>query len=283
MTETKKEVTYMGSVKAFVTGRACSDTIFHVLNAAYDKPDKNEENALQPMAGGIMQHGYQCGMIWGAALGAGAQAHRLYGSGPLAETAAINAAQRLVETFRTQSGHINCLEITNIDHTASVLKMITYFLLKGGTIGCFKRSGRYGPAAFKDVEAVFSEKPQEVPEPPVSCAALLAVKLGRSEKHRTTVAGLAGGIGLCGGACGAMGAAVWFIGLKNTEQSEGKVKWKDPKALETIEKFLKCTNYKMECSEIVGRKFENASDHAAYLRQGGCSEILEVLTEAVTA
>jgi len=25
-----------------------------------------------PLAGGIMQHGYQCGMIWGATLGAGA-------------------------------------------------------------------------------------------------------------------------------------------------------------------------------------------------------------------
>ena len=28
-----------------------------------------------PLAGGIMQHGYQCGMIWGVSLGAGAQAY----------------------------------------------------------------------------------------------------------------------------------------------------------------------------------------------------------------
>lgn len=45
-----------------------------------------------PFAGGIMQRGYQCGMIWGAALAAGAEAHRLHGPGPQAETAAIMAA-----------------------------------------------------------------------------------------------------------------------------------------------------------------------------------------------
>ena len=72
-----------------------------------------------PLAGGIMQHGYQCGMIWGATLAAGAQAYRLFGPGPQAETAAIIAAQRLVESFRTRNKHINCLEITEIDKSSS--------------------------------------------------------------------------------------------------------------------------------------------------------------------
>ena len=54
-----------------------------------------EEHAAAPLAGGIMQHGYQCGMIWGAALAAGAQAYRLYGAGAQAETLHIN---RLLET-----------------------------------------------------------------------------------------------------------------------------------------------------------------------------------------
>ncbi len=37
-----------------------------------------------PLAGGIVGNGYQCGMIWGAALAAGAQAYRLLGTGPVA-------------------------------------------------------------------------------------------------------------------------------------------------------------------------------------------------------
>ena len=63
-----------------------------VVDRSFDHPLKLEERASMPLAGGIMLHGYQCGMIWGAALAAGAQAYRLYGPGPQAETAAIIAA-----------------------------------------------------------------------------------------------------------------------------------------------------------------------------------------------
>jgi hypothetical protein len=46
---------------------------------------------------------------------------------------------------------------------------------------------------------------------------------------------------------------------------------------DTIEKFLESAEFEFECSEIVGRKFENIGDHADYLRDGGCSKIIEVL------
>ena len=51
------------------------------------------------------------------------------------------------------------------------------------------------------------------------------------------------------------------------------------KASDTIERFIKSksADFKLECSEIVGRRFENIGDHAGYLRDGGCSEIIEVL------
>jgi hypothetical protein len=49
-------------------------TTLRVLNSAFNHELKNKENAAMPLAGGIVQHGYQCGMIWGASLAAGAQA-----------------------------------------------------------------------------------------------------------------------------------------------------------------------------------------------------------------
>jgi len=87
-----------------------------------------EEKAPISLAGGIMQNGYQCGMIWGAPLAAGAQAYRLHGQSPHAETKAIIAAQRLVESFRACNNHINGLEITEIDKSSSTLQMIMFFL-----------------------------------------------------------------------------------------------------------------------------------------------------------
>ena len=230
-----------------------------------------------PLAGGIMQHGYQCGMIWGATLAAGAQAYRLLGPGPQAETAAVNAAQRLVESFRARNKNINCQEITNIDKSSSTMQMIMYFLIKGGTIGCMRMAAKYAPVAFSEINTALSEKHIEAPSPPVSCAAMLAQKMGVSDMHTVMAAGFAGGIGLCGGACGALGAAIWIIGMNSSKEGPVKIDFKNPKAIETIERFMKCTDFEFECSKIVGRKFENIHDHACHLRDGGCSKIIEVL------
>jgi len=233
-----------------------------------------EEQAAALLAGGIMQHGYQCGMIWGSALAAGAEAYRLYGLGPEAESKAILAAQKVVESFQGCTGEINCLEITDIDKSSSILKMIFVFLIKGKTLGCFKLAGKYSPIALKTINDVFSEQQDKAPSPPVSCTALLAQKMSASELHTTMVAGLAGGIGLCGGGCGALGAAIWLNRLKD---SDSKMDFKDPKTLELIETFLKSSDYEFECSDIVGRKFESVDDHSKYIALGGCKEIIEAL------
>jgi hypothetical protein len=223
-----------------------------------------------------MQHGYQCGMIWGAALAAGAQAYRLHSPGPQAETGAIIAAQRLVESFHARNKDINCLEITGLDKSSSSMQMMTYFLIKGGAIRCFRMAAGYAPVAFSEINAALSEKHIEAPSPPVSCAAMLAQKMGASDMHAVMAAGLAGGIGLSGGACGALGAAIWITGMNRPEEPVGfnvMNSW----AGDMIDRFLKCTDYEFECSEIVGRRFENVGDHAGYLRDGGCSKIIEVL------
>jgi len=277
MTKEKSGISSIGTVGAFLNGRACSDTLFHVLNRAFYHPLKPEERAAMPFAGGIMQHGYQCGMIWGATLAAGAQAYRLLGPGPQAETKAIIAAQRLVESFRARNNNINCFEITNIDKSSSTIQMIKYFLIKGGSIGCFRMAARYAPVAFSEINFVLSEKHIETPSAPVSCSAMLAQKMGVSATHAVMAAGFAGGIGLSGGACGALGAAIWIIGMNCLKEGVGKIEFKNPRATDAIDRFMKCTDFEFECSEIVGRRFENIDDHARYLRDGGCSKIIEVL------
>jgi Putative redox-active protein (C_GCAxxG_C_C) len=223
-----------------------------------------------------MQHGYQCGMIWGAALAAGAEAYRRFGAGPRAQTAALLAAQRLIKAFVDDKNTINCLEITEIDKSSTTKEMIMFFLLKGGTIGCIKMASKYAPTAYDEIQAALGED-INVLSSPVSCAAMLAQRVGLSEEHQAMLAGYAGGIGLSGGACGALGAAIWINGLKRAQEPDSKIDLKDPDSLAKIEKFLKVSDYKFDCSEIVGRKFEDVEDHACYMRDGGCSAILDVL------
>ncbi len=288
MSKAKKRISSIGTVGAFINGRACSDTLCHVLNRAFHVPMELEEKAVAPLAGGIKQYGYQCGMLWGATLAAGAEAYRRYGAGPRAEAAAVRVAQRLVESFRDRNNTINCLEITDIDRNSSVMKMVTYFLVKGGTIGCFRRAAQYAPVAYKEINAVFSETPEEEGScNPASCAAMLAKKMGLSDKHVVMAAGLAGGIGFSGGACGALGAAVWIMGMKVIQERGVDNLWSDKeynkRLTDLIDRFLKKSDYTFECEEIVGRKFENVEDHSQHLRAGGCAKIIDELAKAYTS
>jgi hypothetical protein len=105
---------------------------------------------------------------------------------------------------------------------------------------------------------------------------MLAKKMGVSDMHVVMAAGLAGGIGLSGGACGALGAAIWIVGLNSSKEALGKL-YENPQALAAIDRYLKSADYEFECAQVVGRKFENVADHASYLRDGGCSKIIEAL------
>jgi hypothetical protein len=229
-----------------------------------------------PLAGGLVGQGYQCGQLWGAALAAGARAYQLLGPGPQAEAAAVMAAQRLVESFRNRNKEINCFEITEVDMKHVKTMQIVKLFLKGGPIRCFSMAGRYAPVAFNEINAALSEKPIEAPPRPVSCAAMLAQKMGLSEMHMAMLAGFAGGIGLSGGACGALGAAVWISGLKDSQEG-AKIEMQNPRAMAMIDKFVESADYEFECAKIVGRKFADVNDHACYLREGGCSKIIEAL------
>jgi hypothetical protein len=249
-----------------------------VVDDSFDHPLKIEEEATAPLAGGIMGYGYQCGMLWGAALAAGAQAYRLLGPGAQAESMAIGAAQRLVESFQTRTkNEINCLEITNLNLHGKIEALpVLKFIITGGPIGCFRMAANYAPDVYLDIQRVLSEKHCEAPSGAVSCAAMLAQKMEASEMHTVMAAGFAGGIGLSGGSCGALGAAIWLIGI-NSQKELLDFKVSNSRINDTIERFLNSSNFEFECSKIVGRKFEDPKDHADYLREGGCIKIIEAL------
>jgi hypothetical protein len=274
-------VSALRTMGTFMNGRACSDTLFCVLERAFapsakGKGRKPEEKASLLMAGGVLQHGYQCGMIWGSALAAGAQAYRQAGSGPEAEAQAIRAARALVEAFREQNKSIDCSDLTE-PNLVSSWRVFKYFLLKGGVVGCHRLAVRFAPVAFRAIQGALAVKPEERPgDGPVSCAALVARRLGATEEQAIMAAGFAGGIGLCGDACGALGAALWMLGMRTLTKGE-KLEYRSPQALAVVDKFLKCTGYAFECAEIVGRKFEDVTDHARHVQGGGCAKIVDLL------
>jgi len=49
--------------RVFLKQGTCSRTFFYILNREFGYSLENEERAIDPMAGGILQQGYQCGML----------------------------------------------------------------------------------------------------------------------------------------------------------------------------------------------------------------------------
>ena len=273
MPGTKPRMSFFKAMCTFSTSAGCSGAVSGVLDRAYEHPLDKEEQASGYLAGGVLQKGYQCGMLWGAALAAGAQAHRMYGAGAQAEANSVVAAQRALEQFRSANGHINCHELVDTSWT-SKKQMFRYFI-KGGPITCMRMFAKYSPEAFDQVDGALAE-PVEVPEGPVSCAAMTAKAMGASDFHATMAAGFAGGIGLSGGACGALGAAVWLRAVNLDSDKINYAEFHDHVG-PMVEAFLRASDYNFECTEIVGRKFDGLGDHAAHLKSGGCAKIIEAL------
>ena len=248
-----------------------------VVDDSFNHPLALEEHATMPLAGGIEQMGYQCGQLWGAALAAGAQAYRQFGPGPRAEAAAVIAVQRLVNSFQASYGSINCFEVIELDWKNAQGKQVLKFFLKGGPIRCFAMTAGFARATRREIDVSFAGDEIEAPEPPVSCAALLARKMGADDMHAAMAAGLAGGIGLNGGACGALGAAIWLIEMNRAAAAGGSVEFNSPEATEAIDRFVQSTDCEFECAKIVGRKFADIHDHASYLCAGGCAKVIEAL------
>ncbi len=241
------------------------------MNRAFSCPAGPEEHAAAPLAGGIVRNGYQCGMVGGAALAAGAEAYRRLGGGHRAEAASLVAARRIVESFRAQNGAVDCFDLTETDFGST--RQLWKYLLSGKPIRCFRMAARYAPVALAETRAALGEVAADAPPAPPSCSALVASRRGAADLHAGLAAGFAGGIGLSGGACGALATAVWLDAMTGG----GDYKAVESRATRVVERFLEASGRRFECSEIVGRRFADVADHAAHLRGGGCAGILEAL------
>jgi len=249
-----------------------------VLDRAYEQPMREEELATDLLAGGMML-GYQCGMLWGSSLAVGARAFRLYGAGPAAEAAALRASRRLVDAFRFRHGHVDCMEITETDPRDGWATFV-HFFIKGGAFRCAARMASFAPEAFSEAEAALAPPDPVVPWPRCSCAAEVARQMGASDQHAVMAAGLAGGIGLSGSGCGALGAAIWLLSMAARDQGlSGKAIQQRVDALK--ERFLEFSGHEYACADIVGRRFEGLVDHSSHLHRGGCAGLIqEVAREA---
>ncbi|MEI7501602.1 MAG: C-GCAxxG-C-C family (seleno)protein, partial [Bacteroidota bacterium] len=242
--------------KVFWKCGACSHAMFHLLNHEFDNPKENEEKASDLLAGGIAQKGYQCGMLWGAALAVGAESFRRHSDKSEAIASAITASQHLVESFTKRTKSVNCRDITKVNWE-SKFDMAIYMvkIVMQGFIysPCFNLIVKWTPEAIQSANKGLSEKTIQS-QPCMSCATEVVKKMGATDEEAVMVAGFAGGIGLSGNACGALSATIWYKmldwGAKNPGKTISYFNNQDAKTI--LRAFYIQTDSEMLCSRICG-------------------------------
>ena len=257
---------------------ACSGALFLALNRHFGYPQENKAIAVASLSGGIMQKGYQCGMLWGAALAAGAESFRRYSDSGLAISQAIITIQNLLESFQKRAKCINCKDITNTEWSSkgSILK----YMITGKMFKCLNIAKKWAPEAIQSAEEGLCDTSQKMHKKCLSCASEVARKMGASKEETVMVSGLAGGIGLSGNGCGALGAAIWIKSLKWFKKHPESRDMYHPDAKATLSIFYETTNSEMLCHRICGRQFSSVDEHTEFVKNGGCARLIDALAQS---
>ena len=264
--------------KVFRKMGTCSRTFCYVLNRGFGCPSEPEERAADPLAGGIMGHGHQCGMLWGSALAAGAEAYRRSEDRDQAIGLAITATQHLVASYVNRAKSVDCREVTGCDLTSKI--SMAKYLLSGRFLFCFDLAEQWAPEAIRSATEGLARSETGSPQMPMSCASEVARKMGASDAQMVMVAGFAGGLGLSGNACGALGAAIWMKSLAWCRDHPGKSAYTNPDAKRTLEAFRAATGQRMLCRTITGQRFTTIDEHTEFVRNGGCAELIDILARS---
>jgi hypothetical protein len=261
--------------RTFLKKGTCSRTFVYLLNREFGHPVDEEEKALDPMAGGILQQGYQCGMLWGASMAIGAEAFRRNKNPGQANALAIQLTQLLIDSFVHRAKSIECEDITQCDFSNK--KGLLKFMLSGKFVSCFRLAGKWAPEALEAARRGLEQDSSDLPEQSLSCASEVISRMGGSEKEMIMVSGFAGGLGLSGSGCGALAAVIWKNALVRNKKQDKKSASFDPANDTSLMTFYEHTDYEMQCEKICGKRFNTLDEHTAYLNKGGCSKLIEVL------
>ncbi len=268
--------------KIFLKCGTCSHTFFYLLNREFGYLKENEERASDPLAGGLMMTQHQCGMLWGSVLAVGTESFRRHNDHGQAIAIAITTTQRLVESFSKRTNTVNCRDITcDFSNKFDIVKFGLKSLPGGFTnMVCMNLAEKWAPEAIQSAKEGLSDKQTDLPQLPTSCASEVVKKMGASDEEMVMVAGFAGGMGLSGNACGALGAAIWMNSLAWCRKHPGKSGYSNPNAKEILKAFYGTTGSEILCSKISGQCFKTIGDHTEFVKNGGCDKLINVLARS---
>jgi hypothetical protein len=268
--------------KIFWKCGTCSQAFLSILNGEFDCTKEAEGRASDPLAGGLIM-GHQCGMLWGSSLAVGAESYRRYSDQSQATAKAIVATQHIMESFSKRTKSVNCWDIIGFDFSdkLSEAKFILNSLPGGLTNSvCMNLAEKWAPEAILSARKGLSDQKTDMPEQILSCASEVAKKMGAGKEESIMVAGFAGGMGLSGNACGALGSAIWLSSLAWCREHPGISGYANPNTKKIVKAFESATGSEFLCHKISGKCFKTIGEHTKFVKNGGCDKLINVLARS---
>jgi hypothetical protein len=274
---------------------ACSEASMTTQMCGFGFEEQVYEQAIHAFSGGFMHRGHACGLLTGVVLAAGFVAQQRFKDDKSKSGAILHTAVELAREFPEYSGFLNCREITEKDLT-KLGGRLSYYREGLGKM-CGRLHLKWAPRAQELIEkSLMDYKPKS---PCANCAVRTMQELGASTRletwEPTLMAGFAGGIGLSGNVCAALASGVYSMTTnyqisrrkkKRDSQFRGSVEELTGKNYRgTLTNFwLKFTEHfgSVLCIDIIDRHFENVEDHASFVDQGGCENVINFVSKWVS-
>lgn len=273
---------------------SCSEAMLTLLNQMAGTEWKEVEEASDPLQGGILcDLDAACGILWGAGLAAGVRAQKKISDHIIARNAALYATQKMIHAYYQQEGRVNCTDIINMEKWN-----FSIYMLKGNSFRCHNNIARWALRFSEVINSSLAESSEDLTsQTQQNCACDAMEKVGQAigldvSPYATIPAGLAGGLGLSGNACGALASAIftqclkYFISRNKPRHSMIRsllqgysigTPWMNPSR--KLNEEFKHQFGTRACRDITKKVFSKSSDLSAFLKEGGCSNVIDSLTK----
>jgi hypothetical protein len=277
---------------------SCSEGSMTTQMRGFGIEEPTYEQAVHAFSGGFMHRGDACGLLTGAVLAAGFEAKRRFGDAGTRSAAALHAAVRLAAGLPELAGSIDCRDFTETE-LVTIAGRLKYFRT-GVAPRCGRVHLKWGERAHRLIDRSLTEFAARGPvRSAANCATetmrRCAPAVGVPEADAVVVAGLAGGVGLLGNVCGALGAGVFALGVQR--YGRRREDRRDSRLRGTVQELVgaayrgAATKLRRAfeagfgsrlCEEVIGRRFDSPASHAAFIEQGGCREVMASVGDLVS-
>lgn len=272
---------------------ACSEASLTTQLRGFGIKEPAYEQALHSFSGGFMHFGHACGLLTGAAVAAGFLARERFNDDENRSAAALYASIQLAKAFPELSGSANCRDITEVSFTK--LSGRLRYLQQGKARMCGRLHLQWAQQAHELITKALTRFEALRPVRECSNCAVLTLKkvvtsTGMKEKDAVLVAGLAGGVGLLGNVCGALGAGVFALSTihylrKDSKKRDSRIRGSLHELAGTRYKGA-ATRLRLSfierfgsdlCNQIIRRHFKDIEDHSIFIKDGGCQEVIDFI------